>query len=135
MTDSGTGTFQMSKTGNKKTGSEVGSGLLRERIRYLWEETDFAVSLFEKMTGYAVIAADFDGNIIAYNEGAREIYGYTPEEVVGIKSLDAFFPEEFIKDGRLREITKRLVEEGSFSFEGEKVRKGGGGSPPGCSSR
>ncbi len=42
--------------------------LLRERLAYLRERTDFLNTLFKCMCGYAIIAADFDGNIITYNE-------------------------------------------------------------------
>ena len=54
--------------------------LIQDRIRELRDNTDFVSTLLESLIGYAIIAADFDGNIIAYNEGARQIYGYNPEE-------------------------------------------------------
>jgi len=57
--------------------------LIQERVRNLRENTDFVSTLLESLIGYAIIAADFDGNIIAYNEGARLIYGYDQEEVIG----------------------------------------------------
>ena len=61
----------------------TGEELLHDRIQNLWENTDFSSTLFEVLVGYAVIAADFDGNIIAFNEGARQIYGYASTEMVG----------------------------------------------------
>ena len=57
--------------------------LIQERVRVLRDNTDFISTLLESLIGYAIIAADFDGNIIAYNEGARLIYGYDQEEVIG----------------------------------------------------
>ena len=45
--------------------------LIQDRIQYLRENTDFASAVFDSLVGYAIIAADFDGNIIAYNEGAH----------------------------------------------------------------
>src|SRR3954453_4566836 len=63
--------------------NENGAGLLQERIRDLWENTDFTSTLFGSLTGYAVNAADFDGNVIAYNEGAHQVYRYAAEEVFG----------------------------------------------------
>ena len=57
--------------------------LIQDRIDYLRENTDFALALFESLIGYAIIAVGFDGNIIAYNEGDQQIYGYAPEEIIG----------------------------------------------------
>ena len=99
--------------------------LIQERIKDLRENTDFINTLLESLVGYAIIAADFDGNVIAYNEGARQIYGYTPEEAIGKQNVDVFFTKEFIKSGRLQQIISELIEKGSFSYEGQKVRKNG----------
>jgi len=99
--------------------------LIQERIEELRENTDFVSTLLESLVGYAIIAADFDGNIIAYNEGARQIYGYAPEEVIGKQGVEIFFPREFIEAGKLQEITDGLIEKGRFSYEGEKVRNSG----------
>ena len=62
--------------------------LIQERIRELRDNTDFLSTLLESLVGYAIIAADFDGNIIAFNEGARQIFGYAPEGVIGKQSID-----------------------------------------------
>jgi PAS domain S-box-containing protein len=107
--------------------SEV--NLIQERINYLHENTDFASALFESLIGYAIIAADFDGNIIAYNEGARQIYGYAPEEIIGKQSIEVFFPKDFIEAGKLDNITGELIGMERFSYEGEKVRKDGSRFP------
>ena len=76
--------------------SQAAGDLIQDRIKYLRDNTDFVSTLFESLIGYAVIASDFDGNIIAYNEGAHQIYGYAPEEIIGKKSIEIFFPKEFI---------------------------------------
>ena len=97
--------------------------LIQDRIKELRENTDFVNSLLESLVGYAIIAADFDGNIIAYNQGAYQIYGYAPEEVIGKQTIEIFFPRDFIEAGKLQEIIDYLIEKGRFSYEGEKVRK------------
>jgi len=91
--------------------------LIQDRIEELRENTDFVFTLFESLIGYAIIAADFDGNVIAYNEGARQIYGYTPEEIIGKQNIDLFFSEEFIRAGRLQQIIDGLIGEERFSYE------------------
>lgn len=103
--------------------------LIQDRIKDLRENTDFVSSLFESLVGYAIIAADFDGNIIAYNEGASQIYDYAPEEVIGKQDIEIFFPKDFIKAGKLQSIIDDLIEKGRFSYEGDKVRKNGESFP------
>ena len=99
--------------------------LIQDRITELRENTDFVATLFESLVGYAIIAADFDGNIIAFNEGAHQIYGYVPEEVIGKQNIEVFFPEDFIEAGKLQQIIDDLIGKGRFAYEGEKVRKNG----------
>ena len=99
--------------------------LIQDRITNLSENTDFTATLFESLIGYAIIAADFDGNILAYNEGAQQIYGYDPEEIVGKQNIDVFFPQDFIEAGYFQQAIDVLLETGRFSYEGEKVRKDG----------
>ncbi|MFC2069925.1 nitrogen regulation protein NR(II) [Chloroflexota bacterium] len=108
---------------------ETSNLLVQERIRELRENTDFLSTLLDSLIGYAIIAADFDGNIIAYNEGARQIYGHASEEVIGKQSIEIFFSKEFIKAGKLQEIIDGLIEKGRFSYEGEKVRGNGESFP------
>ena len=97
--------------------------LIQERIRELHENTDFVSTLLESPDGYAIIAADLDGNIITYNEGARRVYGYAPAEVIGKQGLKILFPRQFVEAGELRQIVNELMEKGRISCEGENVRK------------
>jgi PAS domain S-box-containing protein len=104
--------------------------LIQDRVRYLRKNTDFVSTLFESLVGYGIIAADFDGNVIAYNEGARQIYGYAPEEIIGKESIEIFFPEEFIAAGELQRIIDNLIgTEERCSYEGEKLRRDGSRFP------
>src|SRR3954470_12493939 len=100
-------------------GDKHGS-LIQDRIKNLSQNTDFTSTLFESLVGYAIIAADFDGNILAYNEGARHIYGYDPEEVVGKQNIETFFPDDFIEVGNFQQAIDVLLGTGRFSYEGEK---------------
>jgi PAS domain S-box-containing protein len=104
---------------------ESENNLIQDRIQYLRDSTDFVSAIFDSLVGYAIIAADFDGNIIAYNEGAHQIYGYAPAEVIGKKLIESFFPEEFIRAGGLEHIFSELIEKGRVSCESEMSRKDG----------
>lgn len=99
--------------------------LIEERRRELWENTDFLRAVFENLTGYGVIAADFDGNVIAYNKGAHKIYGYAPEEIINKENIIIFYTKEFIDMGGLQMVVDFLLGKGSFSYEAEMVRKNG----------
>jgi PAS domain S-box-containing protein len=99
--------------------------LIQDRIKELHENTNFVNTLLKSVVGYAIIAADFDGNILAFNEGARQIYGYDPGEVIGKQDIKILFPEDFIETGRLQEIIEDVIEKERCSYEGEKVRKNG----------
>ncbi|MBA3036256.1 MAG: PAS domain S-box protein [Desulfobacterium sp.] len=101
------------------------NSLINDRIKYLRENTDFVSAVFDSLIGYAIIASDFDGNIIAYNEGAHHIYGYVPDEVIGRKNIEVFFPVEFIAQGRFQMVVSELLEKGRVACEAEKVRKDG----------
>lgn len=103
--------------------------LIQDKVRDLRENTDFISAIFQNLTGYAIIAADFDGNIIAYNNGAHQIYGYTPEEIIGKQNIEIFFPEDLIVSGKLQHIIVDLMAKGQFSYEGEKVRRNGATFP------
>jgi PAS domain S-box-containing protein len=108
---------------------ESTDSLIKQRIQYLREKTDFVSAVFDSLVGYAIVAADFDGNIIAYNEGAHQVYGYAPAEAIGRKNIDGFFPETFIKAGGLERIIAELLEKGRVSCEGEMLRKDGSRFP------
>ena len=47
------------------------------------EECQFITSILESCTEYSMICKDLKGTILMWNEGARRLYGYEPEEVVG----------------------------------------------------
>lgn len=68
---------------------------------------DFVCSILGSSTEYSIIGQDVSGNIILWNEGARRIYGYEPEEVVGKMnssilhapaSIEAKLPEQIMAD-------------------------------------
>ena len=47
------------------------------------EAVAFVQNILESSTEYAIVANDLDGRIVLWNEGARRIYGYAPQEVIG----------------------------------------------------
>jgi PAS domain-containing protein len=52
-------------------------------VRGPQETVDFITNILESSTEYSSIAKGLDGQILLWNEGARRLYGYSPEEVIG----------------------------------------------------
>ena len=114
------------KTLNGGAAMEKNAGdQVRERMLNLQSNTDFFMTVFKGLVGYAIIAADFDGDVLAYNDGAEQVYGYGRDDVVGKMNVDTFFPRDFLDRGGLQRIVAGLIEKGSASFEGGKLRKNG----------
>ena len=105
------------------------SNRIGEAIKYLSQFTDFGQTLFEKITAYAIVAADFDGRVLAFNQGACLVFGYAPKEVVGVRNLDIFFPADFIDSGKLSAAVAALMKNEAFSYEGEMLKRDGAGFP------
>jgi PAS domain S-box-containing protein len=99
------------------------------RIKELKESTDFVNSLLKCITGYAILVGDFDGNIIVFNEGAHQIFGYVAQDVVGIKNIEDFYPPDFVKAGHVNELFDRLIQKGEYSYELTRQRKNGDSFP------
>ena len=47
------------------------------------EAVHFITSMLESSTDYSILGKDLEGNILLWNEGARRLHRYEPEEVVG----------------------------------------------------
>jgi protein-histidine pros-kinase len=54
-----------------------------ETLGTVAEAMEFVWNVVESSTEYSVIATDLEGTILLWNEGARRLYGYEPEEMVG----------------------------------------------------
>ena len=52
----------------------------------------FLVNLLQSATNFALICEGLDGTILLWNEGARRVYGYAVEEVLGLATTDILHP-------------------------------------------
>lgn len=80
-------------------------------------------NIIESSIEYAIIATDLKGNIILWNEGAHQIYGYKAEEV-NQKNISLLYTPEDINEGRVKDLLNTALEqriERSF----EHIRKDG----------
>src|SRR5712692_11318391 len=68
------------------------------------EAVDFITNILESSTEYSVIAKDLTGKILLWNEGARRLYGYEPDEVIGRANSSILHAPQDIAAGVHREI-------------------------------
>src|SRR5690242_21796732 len=78
------------------------------------EALDFIGNILESSTEYSVIAKDLDGKILLWNEGARRIYGYEPEEVVGKAFSDILHSPEDVGAGKPKELLNAAIRDGKW---------------------
>ncbi len=89
------------------------------------EAVDFIANILESSTEYSVIGKDLDGKILLWNEGARRLYGYEPEEVVGRANSSILHTEEDVKIGKPREILAAALHNGKWEGTINRRRKNG----------
>ena len=89
------------------------------------EAVDFIANILESSTEYSIIGKDLDGKILLWNEGARRLYGYEPEEVVGIANSEILHASEDVASGKPRELLDAALRDGNG--EGTIRRRRGNG--------
>ncbi len=88
---------------------------------------DFQTNLIENSI-HGIIATDEDGKINIYNIAAQNMFGYSPEEVIGDGDLEKYFPKPFVEMvltahlGRETEESRLIAQEMIItSKEGESI--------------
>src|SRR6185437_10971080 len=74
----------------------------------------FLGNILESSTEYSIIGKDLDGKILLWNEGARRLYGYGPEEVVGKANSSMLHSPEDVKAGKPNEIMEAALRDGKW---------------------
>ncbi|SFD82506.1 PAS domain S-box-containing protein [Chitinophaga sp. CF118] len=86
---------------------------------------DFIGNMLESSTEYSIIAKSLDGTILLWNEGARLIYGYEPEEVVGIMNSSVLHTPEDVNTKLPEQILSLAIETGKWEGNLNRIRKDG----------
>ena len=86
-------------------------------------ETRFRL-LVDSVKDYAIITLNPQGYIESWNEGARRIKGYKPEEIIGSHFSRCYPPEDIAAKKPEREL-ERAVAEGRAEDEGWRIREDG----------
>src|SRR3989441_7009666 len=94
-------------------------------IRGVQEAMDFMANVLESSTEYSVIGKDLEGKILLWNEGARRLYGYEPEEVVGKANSAILHTPEDVEAGKPAEILATALKAGKWEGTITRLRKNG----------
>ncbi len=86
---------------------------------------DFIGNILESSTEYSIIGKDLDGKILLWNEGARRLYGYEPDEVVGKVNSSILHTPEDVAAGKPQEIMQSALRDGKWEGTVVRVRKDG----------
>ena len=89
------------------------------------EAVDFITNILESSTEYSVIAKDLKGNILLWNEGARRLYGYEPDEVVGKANSSILHIPEDVRAGIPHQILQAALAQGKWEGTISRKRKNG----------
>lgn len=97
---------------------------LREANEELKKSEAHSRLLIAGVKDYAIFLLSPEGNILTWNKGAKQIKGYTAEEIIG-QHFSRFYPPDAIADKYPQYELKRALQEGSFEDEGWRLRKDG----------
>ncbi|MDQ1521030.1 MAG: hypothetical protein QOI55_2103, partial [Actinomycetota bacterium] len=94
-------------------------------IRDAQTAVDFIGTILESSTEYSIIGTDLEGTILLWNEGARRLYGYEPDEVVGKFTSAMLHTPDEVAAGTPREILDAVLRDGKWEGTLTRLRKSG----------
>ncbi len=97
----------------------------RDKSRELEQQARLLTAILRHSSDRAVVIEDLDGNILAFNEGARRAYGYNPEEVIGQATSEKLHAPDDWHSGQVSKIYQQALENGVYRGEIRRQRKDG----------
>ena len=89
------------------------------------QAVDFIGSILESSTEYSIIGKDLNGTILLWNEGARRLYGYEPEEVIGKANSRILHTPEDVEAGTPQQMLEAATRNGHWEGTIARRRKDG----------
>jgi PAS domain S-box-containing protein len=86
---------------------------------------ELLVNVLQSSTNHAISAEGLDGAILLWNEGARRLYGYEAEELLGKATSDILHTPEEVAAGRPDEFRQVALRHGKWEGVLTRVRKDG----------
>ena len=114
-----------------KAGEHVGFSVVIKDIteRKQWElevkeRNDRYRLMIDGVKDYSIFMLDPTGIILTWNDGGKNIQGYSSYEVIG-KHFSLFYTKEDLDSGKPERELKIAIKEGKYEEEGWRVRKNG----------
>jgi PAS domain S-box-containing protein len=114
-----------SKTGDSVAVGEKARLFDSSLVGSAQQAVDFITNILESSTEYSVIAKDLAGKILLWNEGARRLYGYHPDEVVGKANSSILHAPQDVKAGVPEKIMQVALEQGKWEGTLTRQRRNG----------
>lgn len=89
------------------------------------DQSAFLKNILESSTEYSIIGKDLTGMIQLWNAGARRIYGYEPEEVIGKANSSILHTPEDIAADKPAQIMAAALQSGKWEGTFKRVRENG----------
>ena len=86
---------------------------------------DLVNNILESSTEHSIIGLDLDGTIVLWNEGARRLYGYEAEELLGKAHCSLLHVAEDVQAGKPRQILDTALRDGKWEGLVDRLRKDG----------
>src|SRR6185436_3512722 len=86
---------------------------------------EFLAGVLEASTEYSIIGKSLDGEILLWNEGARRMYGYSADEVIGRANSSMLHTPEDVAAGKPREMMDAALKDGKWEGVTDRIRKDG----------
>lgn len=98
---------------------------MREKTGTLQETSNFLQSILVGSTEHSIIAADLDGTILAFNEGAKRMFGYEPERLVAKSTIDVLYTKKDVESGNVHKMLETTRADGCYKNEMQLIRENG----------
>jgi PAS domain S-box-containing protein len=99
-------------------------GTVEKSTGEIYEGTALYKLLVDSVGDYAIFALDADGHVLTWNEGAKRIKGYLPEDIIG-RHFSTFYPAEDIDAGKPAWELEVAARVGRLEDQGWRLRKDG----------
>jgi PAS domain S-box-containing protein len=84
---------------------------------------DFVETILEASTEYSIIGKGLDGTLLLWNEGARRLYGYEPQELIGKVNSDILHTPEDLAAGLPQTMRQVALADGKWEGTITRVRR------------
>ena len=78
------------------------------------QAVEFISNVLESSTAYSIVATDLNLVVMLWNEGARRLYGYEPDEVIGKLDILLVHTLDDIESGKIRGMFESAVQDGKW---------------------